>query len=579
MAIKLTQGADATIATAAARAGMAGVPLDMSKSFEKMSQSQIDLMNVYAQQGANLINSTLEIAAPLVKEAAERLKTKMGFGGNENMVQPISEQWRIHRKNKPKRRDYKNDDESFNKDEFRKDKDAWDSRKNKILNDGQYARNGIQKSLQQVAIDDMDPLATGSENLLWHGTITAQGDPIKTGKNKGLYSETGYKNDELGFYMKTSDGKYISGIDELGRITGTTDKKEQALWKDHRDVENLIVPKQTELIQAVDALSAGFQDHGQKTGKEATTTMLNLAKKKTREAVATENGWKALTKNRGLAGSDISYFDAISGDDLELSNEILNLVTLETKGFDEKGKETTFTDIDKDGAVSKGDFDKDEDGIISKEDLKDITILANMNILRREAMNYNNPQAKEAFLDWTDKQFKRANEDGVGLYEKKNPRNLSNRRAFQFGIDPDRNYGSIYLDNKTNQVFGDDIINEVKLFKDIEDGKMGENYTFRAYTGITYNWNGKNWQLVKEKDGKPEYKDINREAVINSYGSDFNTKGIMDYLGEGPKVNTKFNTDPTDPTDPSTDPPTDPKKEEDGIFKNIFQKNEFNIGG
>ena len=567
MAIKLTQGADATIATAAARAGMAGVPLDMSKSFEQMSKSQIDLMNVYAKQGAELINTTLEIAAPLVKEAAERLKTKMGFGGNENMVQPISEQWKAHRKNKPKRRDYRNDDESFDKDAFRKDKDAWDSKKNKILNDGQYARNGIQKSLQQVAIDDMDPLATGSENLLWHGTITAQGDPIKTGKHKGLYSETGYKNDELGFYMKTSDGKYISEIDELGRIT-TTDKKEQALWKDHRDVENLIVPKQTELIQAVDALSAGFQDHGEKTGKEATTTMLNLAKKKTREAVATENGWKALTKNRGLAGSDISYFDAISGDDIELSSEILNLVTLKTEGFKDDG----------DGKITAKDF-AGEDGIFSEEDLKDVTILANMNILRREAMNYNNPQAKEAFLAWTDKQFKKANKDGIGLYEKKNPRNPSNRRAFQFGIDPDRNYGSIYLDNKTNQVFGDDIINEVKLFKDIENGKMGENYTFRAYTGITFNWTGKNWQRVEIKDGKPEYKNVSRRAVINSYGSDFNTKGIMDYLGEGPKINNTFNTDPNDKDssniEKEKEKEKDEKKEEEKKGGFSFFKKQF----
>ena len=532
MAIKLTQGADATIATAAARAGMAGVPLDMSKSFEKMSQSQIDLMNVYAKQGAELINTTLEIAAPLVKEAAERLKTKMGFGGNENMVQPISDQWKAHRKNKPKRRDFRKDDESFDKDAFRTAKEAWDSKKNKILNDGQYARNGIQKSLQQVAIDDMDAVATGPIDLLWHGTITAQGDPIKTGKHKGLYSETGYKNDELGFYMKTSDGKYISEIDELGRITGKTDKKEQALWKDHRDVENLIVPKQTERIQVVDGISAGLQDHGEKTGKEATTTMLNLAKKKTREAVSTENGWKALTKNRGLAGSDISYFDAISGDDIELSSEILNLVTLKTEGFKDDG----------DGKITAKDF-AGEDGILSEEDLKDVTILANMNILRREAMNYNNPQAIEAFLGWTDKQYRRANKDGISLYEKKNPRNASNRRAFQFGIDPDRNYGSIYLDNKTNQVFGDDIINEVKLFKDIEDGNMGDNYTFRAYTGITYNWTGKNWQKVEIKDGKTEYKDVSREAVINSYGSDFNTKEIRNYLGEGPKINKTFNTE------------------------------------
>ena len=534
MAIKLTQGADATIATAAARAGMAGVPLDMSKSFEKMSQSQIDLMDVYAKQGAELINTTLEIAAPLVKEAAERLKTKMGFGGNKNMVKSISEQWKTHRENKPKRRDFRKDDESFDKKAFGTAKEAWDSKKNKILNDGQYARNGIQKSLQQVAIDDMDPLATGSENLLWHGTITAQGDPIKTGKHKGLYSETGYRDDELGFYMKTSNGKYISEIDELGNIIGTTEKKQEALWKDHRDVENLVVPKQTELIQAVDALSAGFQDHGEKTGKEATTTMLNLAKKKTREAVATENGWKALTKNRGLAGSDISYFDAISGDDVELSSQMLSIITIKTEGF---------KDIDNSGTVSEGDFDKDGDGIISKKELKDLTVLANMNILRREAMNYNNPQAKEAFLDWTDKQFKRANQDGISLYEKKNLGGTSNRRAFQFGIDPDRNYGSIYLDNKTNQVFGDDIINEVKLFKDIEDGKMGENYTFRAYTGITFNWTGENWQRVEIKDGEKEYKDVSRRAVINSYGSDFNTKGIMDYLGEGPKINNTFNTE------------------------------------
>tara|TARA_R100001015_G_C4620388_1_gene177307 strand:- start:1349 stop:1942 length:594 start_codon:yes stop_codon:yes gene_type:complete len=197
-----------------------------------------------------------------------------------------------------------------------------------------------------------------------------------------------------------------------------------------------------------------------------------------------------------------------------------------------------------------------------------------MNILRREAMNYNNPQAIEAFLGWTDKQFRRANKDGISLYEKKNTGRTSNRRAFEFGIDPDRNYSSIYLDNKTNQVFGDDIINEVKLFKDIEDGKMGENYTFRAYTGITYNWTGKSWQRVEIKDGKPEYKDVSRRAVINSYGSDFNTKGIMDYLGEGPKVNTNFNTDPNNTDDSNTEKEKEKEEEKkDGGFS--FFKKQF----
>ena len=524
MAIKLTQGADATIATAAARAGMGAVPKDLSGSFETISQGQIDLMNVYSKQGAELINSTLEIAAPLIKEAAERIKTKAGFGGNPNMVNSVSERWKNHRENKPKRRDFKNTETGeFDKKGFREAREAWNDTKNQILNEGQYARNGIQKTLQQVAAGDIDPVATGAEDLLWHATISQQGDPIKTGKSKGLYAETGYKGDVLGFYMKDSNGNYIKEINEQGQIISTTNNVEEALWKDSKDVEALVVPKQTEAISGIDQISGAFQDFSQKTGEDPTPTMFNMARKKVGEAIATENGWKALTKNRGLAGSDISYFDAISGDDIELSNEILNVITAQTEGF---------TDIDGDGKVSKGDFDKDGDGILSEEELKDVTILANMNILRREAMNFNNPQAKEAFMDWTEKQFRIASEGGKSLYKEKNPRTSPSTDTQKvFGINVDDTVASVQVGNSMIYVKGQDKINTVYFFKDAEASDKVTYFT--AFTGANYKYDGKlkRWYLVtKNEEGETVETLIRRDTVINDLGFVTNNE-IMNYIG------------------------------------------------
>jgi hypothetical protein len=93
------------------------------------------------------------------------------------------------------------------------------------------------------------------------------------------------------------------------------------------------------------------------------------------------------------------------------------------------------------------------------------------------------------------------------------------------------------------------------------------------YTGITYNWTGNNWQRVTQgEDGELKYTDVSRRAVINSYGSDFNTKKIMDYLGEGPKINNTFN---TDPTEIEKEKEEDEKKEEEKKGGFSFFKKQF----
>ena len=160
MAIKLDAKADATIAQAAARAGLSAEPKDMSKSFQGIATGYASTMKVFGEYGAQLAQTIGQIAAPLIEEGISRVTSTIdgtydAKGVQSTMSSPIIKKIQDARAEKPKRNDDKyqiigSDDEGntitdFDKTTFKSDKAEWRQGINNLYNTAKSIKDGIFK--------------------------------------------------------------------------------------------------------------------------------------------------------------------------------------------------------------------------------------------------------------------------------------------------------------------------------------------------------------------------------------------------------------------------------------------------
>lgn len=74
MAIDLTPKADATLVAQSYRMGMAGVPKDLSKTFEGMSKSYAESMKIIGEVGNNISQTVGKLAGEAIKQGIETTK-------------------------------------------------------------------------------------------------------------------------------------------------------------------------------------------------------------------------------------------------------------------------------------------------------------------------------------------------------------------------------------------------------------------------------------------------------------------------------------------------------------------------
>ena len=406
MAIKLDAKADATIAQAAARAGMGAVPKDMSKSFQGIATGYASTMKVFGEYGAQLAQTIGQIAAPLVEEGISRVTSTIdgtydAKGVQSTMSSPIIKKIQDTRAKKPKRNDDKyqiigSDDEGntitdFDKATFKSDKAEWRQSINNLYNTAKAVKDGIFKNITQVAAGDMNAEGTGAENMFMHAAVSKEGAKIENGieGHIGANAELVIGEDgDFSFNFRDKNGDLVYGVAENGAlITTPSQEGQKPLTLKKSDMNTLIVPKNLAIHQASGknvldiAKTKGAKNITQSEYDEIVSTF--------GKGIATNNDFSHAT-NTVLFGKE-TYAETLTKP---------NSITQEM-----------FTAIGGENVIGLKDVD-DEEGI----GLGDLTDASNMAIMRRELLNPKNPNARKAFNAYYEQGLKNVAKDAGGQY-------------------------------------------------------------------------------------------------------------------------------------------------------------------
>ena len=400
MAIKLDAKADATIAQAAARAGMGAVPKDMSKSFEGIAEGYASTMKVFGEYGAQLAQTIGQIAAPLVEDSVEKLMLgQQGFYDRKGIPEGLSSDYvkdiEEAKENKPNRRNkikpdgvseedwwYQTNDAGeleFDKQKFKIAKGKWRQGINEIYNAAQDLRKGIFDNIQKVAAGDINAAGTGAKRLYQYSALKEEGRGISNGdeRHKGSRIVTG-KNEqgEYGFNFKDAGGNLVYDVLEDGTLVTTPKNKgDKPMFLSKGDMGGLITTQDLDIdvsvgevknniIKIAKAKGAGNIIQSQYDNEVAAFSRL----------IPTDNKFNHAT-NTVLFGKE-TYAQTLTK-----SNNITQEMFIAIGG----------------GKPIKGLKDVDGDNVIG---LSDLTDNINMAIMRRELLNPKNPAAREIFLNY-----------------------------------------------------------------------------------------------------------------------------------------------------------------------------------
>ena len=399
MAIKLDAKADATIATAAARAGMGAVPKDMSKSFQGIATGYASTMKVFGEYGAKVAQTIGQIAAPLVEDSVEKLMLgQQGFydrkGIPEGLSGPIIADIEEAKTNKPNRRNktkpegvseedwwYQTNDAGeleFDKQKFKIAKGKWRQGINEIYNEGQQLRKGIFDNVQKVAAGDINAEGTGAKRLYQYSALKEEGRGITNGdeKHKGSRIVTG-KNDqgEYGFNFKDASGNLVYDVLEDGTlVTKPKNEGDKPMFLSKGDMGSLITTQDLDIDIAVGEVKANIIKIAKTKGAENITQSeydeeVNAFSK----SIPTDNKFNHAT-NTVLFGRE-TYAQTLTK-----PNSITQEMFIAINGENQLG----LTDTDGEEGIGLGD----------------LTNNVNMAIMRRELLNPKNPAARKIFLNY-----------------------------------------------------------------------------------------------------------------------------------------------------------------------------------
>jgi len=399
MAIKLDAKADATIAQAAARAGMGAVPKDMSKSFQGIATGYASTMKVFGEYGAQLAQTIGQIAAPLVQDSVEKLMLgQQGFydrkGIPEGLSGPIITDIEKAKENKPNRRNkikpdgveeedwwYKANaagELEFDKQKFKIAKGKWRQGINEIYNEGQQLRKGIFDNVQKVAAGDINAAGTGAKRLYQYSALKEEGRAITNGdeRHKGSRIVTG-KNEqgEYGFNFKDASGNLIYDVLENGELVTTPKNKgDKPMFLSKGDMGGLITTQDLNIDVAVGEVKKNIIKLAKAKGAA------NIIQSQYDQEVAAFSNSIPTDNKFNHATNTVLFGKETYAQTLTKPNSITQEMFIAINGENQLG----LTDTD------------DEEGV----GLGDLTNKINMGIMRRELLNPKNPAAREIFLNY-----------------------------------------------------------------------------------------------------------------------------------------------------------------------------------
>jgi len=416
MAIKLDAKADATIAQAAARAGMGAVPKDMSKSFQGIAEGYASTMKVFGEYGAQLAQTIGQIAAPLVQDSVEKLMLgQQGFYDRKGIPEGLSGDYvkdiEEAKTNKPNRRNkikpdgvseedwwYQTNDAGeleFDKQKFKIAKGKWRQGINEIYNAAQDLRKGIFDNVQKVAAGDINAAGTGAKRLYQYSALKEEGRGITNGdeRHKGSRIVTG-KNEqgEYGFNFKDAGGNLVYDVLENGELViEPKNDGDKPMFLSKGDMGGLITTQDLDIDVAVGEVKKNIIKVAKIKGAN------NIIQSQYDQEVAAFSKLIPTDNKFNHATNTVLFGKETYAQTLTKSNNITQEMFIAIGG----------------GKPIKGLKDADKDGSIG---LSDLTDKINMGIMRRELLNPKNPAAREIFLNYYEQGLKSVATDAGAQY-------------------------------------------------------------------------------------------------------------------------------------------------------------------
>ena len=477
MAIKLTQGADSTIVTAATRAGLATSPKDYSSTFQSVADSYAKSQEAAAEAWGQISGTIALVGAELQKNAevySDQAQRVYDAGGTEELVDEL----------------YNIKDElkalgsfggKFGDRETRRKRSQLLAKRSKLFAE----IDGWGESLDEASLASKNGLLNydlmGGDVEFVNAIIASNTPNKKTGNANEARISRDPQTGELIYTLHDmkSGGAAIPGK-KMSLSTFKTLIKDSA-----KDVDNVMGTTLSAITNNAELYGATYGGTLDKYNKgKLLTSIDNITKN-------VPGLRRAMRSKFGHSGT--SFFDELTGpNQTELSSKYFALM-LEDIANTTINKETGKKEIKADSLSE--DLDANKDGSISQQEINDKYVLFQNSILTGEG-----PMAKKLFTDFVVKRTEEAYDFGAKQKQKKEEIKNNNKGGFDqlnpFGRTENENIddGSqkgIFLSFGTRNT-------RRKQFINVMQNKPGAGSIYDGSLN-SYYWDGENWKIREVK--------------------------------------------------------------------------------
>lgn len=371
MAIDLTPKADATLVAQSYRMGMAGVPKDLSKTFEGMSKSYAESMKIIGEVGNNISQTVGKLAGEAIKQGIETTKA---LNQNPNDLGGFSDFFTEEIQNVKNLR--KSGDRFKLGQEGKEARQLFRKERDKLFSQMQGVKDGTIANAAALTQGTFNAEATGSENIVLNNLILNKGNAIKDGEYKGAKAKM-FKdeNGDIAFKFINNEGKEIAGVNEETGDLIVADENNPAKVVRNDQVGSLIKPNIDTINEALDTQYDKIVNDGMKN----IPFNPNRIKSDVTKLIATEDEFLHAVHTR-MAGMDQSYAD---------------MLTMPNDATEEMYQ--ALFDIDKDG-----DVDADDKAASGASDVNfgsGYNTVENFKKFRKAMLDPNNKAARDIFAN------------------------------------------------------------------------------------------------------------------------------------------------------------------------------------
>jgi len=364
----------------------------------------------------------------------------------------------------------------------------------------------------EIKYQSKGPGAIGSAQIMLNrmGYTGVDGKPLKVDNLLYKYDKDGKRiksNTEHAFeqFKKDQEAREQGAGDLFSSIQTYADEERTQMSVNGNDISKLIVRKNPETQAGIQELQLAAMESG--------SVGLDFKSNEYRNAM------KDIVDDKDKF-SDMAY--------TPIGNEEYSFAQLLTQP--NKMTKEMFNQVVSMGKNLAG-IDPGEDGIIDENDFQEEDA-ANLAILRKEMLNYSNPQAREIFFDYLVDEGASRHKEQLDIYNRKlNAGNITDDGGD--GLITSKKNVTLFTvkgEDGTTYVRESDMNNNATAFHQIETGDYASD-SFTGWNGETYSFENDQWYVDDVDDGgDPMKKPIPRQEVIDQLK--FSSQPtIMDYLG------------------------------------------------